>query len=195
MLPDARTMEAPRQREVVGRITRYSSDSSVADFAEQAGELATIVLGPGDSHYELPALFDDDGIDSQVELPAFVAEPIESDSLNANAITGATIAADLRTNAWIYRHFDSWGRSHVLATLVIGIGALAGLAFCLVRSLIVGTTVGSSIIALVLACVGLAAFLLLSLTATPFYLHWFELTSSVRALPLRSTANRQMLSE
>jgi hypothetical protein len=176
--------EISRNTEVLSRSGRFYSMSAFPEFDDESGESATIVLGPGDSHYELPVTGSGEA-ESEDDRPALELDrafrhPVDSDAIFAAAASGGLLA-----HPWYYRFLHSCGRIPFLLALGIGIGSLAGLGFFLVRALIIGQTASSSITALVLACVSLTAFILLSVTATALYLLLLDLARNARAVSIR----------
>ncbi len=75
--------------------------------------------------------------------------------------------------------------------VVVGFAAssLSVLGFFLVRALVAGQTLSSSITALLIGCVGTVAFLLLSLSATVLIILLVDLARSVRLLIQQTERN------
>jgi hypothetical protein len=141
---------------------------------------------PGDSHYDLTAVMGKGMDDSQVELPAFSAD--DWPALEPGADSGSGPAAAL-PEPWYVRFIDSWGRYHAGVVLCFGGVSLIILSYFLFRPLLGGESVTSSTTALVVGCVGIIAFLLLSFTASAFYLLLLDLGRNMRQLNLQ--ANRR----
>lgn len=141
---------------------------------------------PGDSQYELTPVMGNGIDDSQVDLPAFSAD--DWPALQAGADSGFGEAAAL-PEPWYFRFIDSWGRYHAGFVLGFGGASLIVLSYFLFRPLLGGESVTSPTTALVVGCVGTIAFLLLSFTATAFYLLLLDVGKNVRQLNLQ--ANRR----
>ncbi len=87
---------------------------------------------------------------------------------------------------WYVKFIDSWGRYHACVALGFGAASLSVLVYLLVRPLTGGESLTSSTTTLVVSVVGIIAFLLLSLTATAFYLLLVDLGKNVRQLNLQA---------
>lgn len=153
---------------------------------------------PGDSHYESTATFDDefsdssdssDRSDSQVELPAFSADDLESDE-SMSAWTTRQFAGALDVDGAGASYLDlveAWGRCyHLYIALAFGAASLAVMGYFLVRPLLGGHSLSSSATALVVGCVGTVAFLLLTFTATTLNILLLDLGKNVRQLMVQS---------
>jgi hypothetical protein len=186
--------EAAHAARILGSRARLGSESSLAslDLEEDSSPSA---LGPGDSHYELSLAIGDHNEDSHSELPGVT--PLDS------ARNEPLPAADdeppclkvVVSNRW-YSHFvDRAGPYYFLVAVGFGALSLAVLCFLLVSAINNGQTVSRSITALIVGCVGLVAFLLLSLTATALHLLLVDLLRIVRRLRSHSDQSNGIASE
>jgi hypothetical protein len=123
-------------------------------------------LGPGDSHYELTVVCDDEDDDSQDELSAYTSgEWSSSDEIAAlaeNLPSDEILIADPR-----YSNLDDPGGLYRLAVvLTVGALTLAIVGFFARRGVLSIPTIGTSIMALIAGCVGLGGLGLLLLAMT-----------------------------
>ena len=140
-------------------------ESSEGFFSGYDQDPAPDSAGPGDSHYEMSAVFEDDD-DSNFELPAFDPGAASLDEANPSSTFERASSEVLLPFPWYYNFIDSWSRFHFFVALGFGTSSLAMLGFFLVRSLVVGQIIDSSITTLIVGCVLTIAFVLLSVSAT-----------------------------
>jgi hypothetical protein len=144
---------------------------------------------PFDSQYEMTAVLGGDPDDSQTELPAFGGESDLSGEIEAARPFEAPSSEFVLPVPWYFNFIDSWGR--VLFYLATGFAAasLGVLGFLLVRALVAGHTMSSSVTALIIGCVGTIAFLLISLSATALTVLLVDLARNVRMLIQQADRN------
>jgi hypothetical protein len=137
---------------------------------------------PGDSHYEMSAVFDDGYDDSDDEMAAF--DPGSSDDNEALVPSGVEpgSAEIFLPGPWYFKFIDAWGRFQFFTALGFAAASLSVLGFLLVRAVVGGHILSSSITALILGCVGTIAFLMLSLSATVLIVLLVDLARNVRQL-------------
>jgi hypothetical protein len=148
----------------------------------------SLMRRPDDSQYELSAVFDDDASDSQVDRSAFATENAHSDDAHAMANLEPAGADARHAVPWYYNYIDSWGRFHFIAALGFAAASLSVLGFLLVRALVAGEVMHTSITALIVGCLGTIAFLLLSMTAAALVVLLADLGKTIRDSSLH--ANR-----
>jgi hypothetical protein len=175
------------------------------DFINGSDEFdsSDIVLGPGDSHYELSAIVDGAANDdSQVDLPA-IATDRPPGKPNQAGRTGSptrlsTSAPATHSQRARNRHglavdvmpvlvrkggfVHLWSRCQLVATLAFGALAMSILGFFLVRASIAGQSLTAATSALVVGLLGTLAFVLLSFTAIVLSAVLIELADSLRQL-------------
>jgi hypothetical protein len=123
-------------------------------------------LGPGDSQYELTVMCDDKDDDSQVELSAYTSGELESSDEIA-ALAENLSGDEIHTADPRYSHLDdSGGRYRLAVVLTVGVLSLAIVGFFARRGILSIPTIGTSIMALIAACVGLGGLGLLVLSIT-----------------------------
>ena len=67
---------------------------------------------------------------------------------------------------WYFNVIGSWGRFHFYVATGFATSSLVVLGFLLFRALVAGSTVSSSITALIIGCVGTIAFFMITLSAS-----------------------------
>jgi hypothetical protein len=137
---------------------------------------------PYDSQYEMTAVLGGNPDDSQTELPAFVGAPDESGEFVVPPPTETPSTEYLLPAPWYFKFIDSWGRLLFYAATGFAAASLAVLGFLLVRALVAGVTMSSSVTALIIGCVGTIAFLLISLSATALTVLLVDVSRNVRTL-------------
>jgi hypothetical protein len=137
---------------------------------------------PFDSQYEMTAVLGGDPDDSQTELPAFAGGSDESGESQAPRPFEAPTSEYLFPVPWYFNFIDSWGRLLFYAATGFAVASLAVLGFLLVRALVSGDFMSSSVIALIIGCVGTIAFLWISLSATALTVLLVDLSRTVRML-------------
>lgn len=129
-----------------------------------AVEIASAVdaRGPGDSHYEWPAVDGVDVDDSQVEVPAFAAEVDESSDdipvLAAESPSGEIVIGEPTSHG----SAAIWARSPFAPAVLIRSLSLAILGFFVLQAVLNAGTVSAAVLAFIAGAVGLASLLLLS---------------------------------
>jgi hypothetical protein len=145
---------------VGGGLTRSSNGSF---FSGHDDDPVPGRRGPGDSHYEMSAVFEDTTGDSDVEIAAYrPASGASPDEAHPSGAFEAASSEVLLPSPWYYNFIDSWSRFHFFVALAFGTSSLSFLGFLLVRALVGGQIIDSSITSLIVGCVGTVAFLLLS---------------------------------
>jgi hypothetical protein len=175
-------------------VARLALISAFQDIEENEDGSSPIALGPSDSHYELPIVTAGDD-DSQDNLPELDADMPFDAPVDSDAIIAAAASSGLLARPWYFRFLHAWSRYYFLFALGIGILALAALGFFLIRALVIGHTFSSAIAALVLAAVGLVAYVLLSVTATALYFLLLDLARNTRAWNVRADLNTTIASD
>jgi hypothetical protein len=137
---------------------------------------------PFDSQYEMTAVLGGDPDDSQTELPAFVGTADASGEIESARPFDTPSSEYLLPVPWYFKFIDSWGRLLFYAATGFAAASLAVLGFLLVRALVAGDIMSSSVTALIIGCVGTIAFLLISLSATALTVLLVDLSRSVRLL-------------
>src|SRR5262249_17363665 len=100
---------------------------------------------PFDSQYDMTAVLGGDPDDSQVELPAFVAGPDESGEFIVGPPRETTNSDFVLPVPWYLNFIDSWGRLQFYVASVFATASLAVLVFLLVRALVAGEVLSSSV--------------------------------------------------
>jgi hypothetical protein len=150
---------------------------------------------PYDSQYEMTAVLGGDPDDSQTELPAFTGETDLSDETDLSGEIEAarpfeTASSEFLTPVpWYFNFIDSWGRLLFYLATGFATASLAVLGFLLVRALVAGQIMSSSVTALIIGCVGTIAFLLISLSATALTVLLVDLARNVRMLIQQADRN------
>jgi zinc-ribbon domain len=144
---------------------------------------------PFDSQYEMTAVLGGDPDDSQTELPAFGDESDISGEMEAGRPFETSSSEFLLPVPWYFNFIDSWGRLHFYVATGFAGASLAVLGFLLVRALVAGRTMSSSVTALIIGCVGTIAFLLISLSATALTVLLVDLARNVRMLIQQADRN------
>jgi hypothetical protein len=152
-----------------------------------------LVGDPDDSQYELTAIVRNGIDDSQVELPAFSPDDIPPFEPGAESGFEQASGDVALPDPWYFKFIESWGRYHARVALGFGAASLTVLGYFLVRPLVGGESLTSSTTTLVVGCVGTIAFLLLSVTATAFYVVRVDLGKNVRQLNLQANPRPQSL--
>ncbi len=124
--------------------------------------------------------------DSQTELPAFTSDmPPSGETEAVRPFETPSGLVDVPV-PWFFNFIDSWGRLHFFVALGFAASSLSVLGYFLVRALVSGEILSSSIAALIVGCVGTIAFLLLSLSATALIFLLIDLARNVRHLMQRA---------
>jgi hypothetical protein len=145
----------------------------------------SLIRGPDDSQYELSAIFaegTDPSRDSLDQLPAFSMDSAVPDAAHSAASLDPAEAEVRLAVPWYYRYIDAWGRFHFFTALGFAAVSLSILGFLLLRALVGGEVMHTSITALVVGCLGTIAFLLLSLSVAALAALLADLDKSVRHL-------------
>jgi hypothetical protein len=135
------------------------------------------------------AVLGGDPDDSQVELPAFTSAADSSAEVEAVTAFEPENSELATAVPRYYKVIESLGRVHFYVVLLFAASSLAVLVFLLVSALVAGQTLSSSITALIIGCVGMIAFLLLSLPATMLMILVIDLARSVRVLIQQTNRN------
>ncbi len=172
-----------------------ASVSTERFFSGYDDDPSGIQLGPGDSHYEVSVGFDDMLVDSNFELPAFTqGAAVPDDGLASSAFEPSSSEIFL-PSPWYYNFIDSWNRFHFFVVLGFGTSALAILGFFLVKSLVGGQSVDSSITTLIVGCVLTVATVLLSVSATALIVLLVDLGKHIRRLSVQSNPDARIAGE
>ena len=185
--------EASRIAQSISNPARLSSDARSATVNEP--DWSPRAVDPNDSQYELPVSTIVDIEDSQVELPAFTPDrsgpddnwPIANDDSPSGELT--------LSSPWYLSFVDSWGRYHFAVAIGFGAFSLALLGFFLTREILGGQTIGASVTLLIVGCVVVVAFLLLSVTVTALNLLLADLTKNVRQLRIQSEPKTRIVGD
>ena len=164
---------ASKRPVMVARGFSAGSDPDLAEYPQPS---------PEDSQHEMAAVLGGDPDDSQVELPAFVLADGPSGEYATSPGLQTGSSEFLLAVPWYFRFIESWGRVHVFVAVGFAAASLSVLGFLLIRALVAGHTLNSSITALIVGCVGTIAFLLLSLSATVLIMLLIDLARNVRLL-------------
>jgi hypothetical protein len=162
--PDLRIEEFPATR-ILSALAPLPTLPVVVDLDDD-DDSTLDALGPGDSQYELTVVCDDKDDDSQVELSAFTSG--ECSSSDEIAALAENLSSDeIHTADPRYSHLDDSGGWYRLAVvLTVGVLSLAIVGFFARRGILSIPTIGTSIMALIAACVGLGGLGLLLLSMT-----------------------------
>jgi hypothetical protein len=144
---------------------------------------------PYDSQYEMTAVLGGDPDDSQTELPAFMGGPDESGEIVVGPLPDTPSSEFVLPVPWYFNFIDSWGRLHFYVASGFAAASLAVLIYLLVRALVAGETLSSSATVLIIGCVGIIAFLLISLSATALTVLLVDLVRNVRMLIQQADRN------
>jgi hypothetical protein len=144
---------------------------------------------PYDSQYEMTAALGEDPDDSQTELPAFMGGPDESGEFVIGPPRETGSSEFVLPVPWYFNFIDSWGRVHFYIASGFAAASFAVLSYLLVRALVAGQTLSSSATALIIGCVGVIAFLLISLSATALTVLLVDLARNVRMLIQQADRN------
>jgi hypothetical protein len=184
-----RLFEASPIAERIGSIARFTSETQAATI-DEPDDSSPQGVDPDDSQYELPVSVIVDIDDSQVELPAFTPDdkwPVAG---------GDPPSLELSPSSpWHYRFVDSWGRYHFAIAIGFGAFSLVILGFFLARTILGGQTISASVTLLIVGCVGMVAFLLLSVTVTALNMLLADLTKNVRQLRIQSEPKTRIFGE
>jgi hypothetical protein len=169
------------------RAAFFSSDD--ADGLSAARD--SLMRGPDDSHYEFSAVFDaaNESDDSQVELPAFSMEAAVADAADSDVSLGPAGSEESTAVPWYYTYIESWGRLHLLAALGFAASTLSVLGFLLLSALAGGPIVDAPITALIVGCVGMVAFVLLTVSVAAVVALLADLGKKLRQLNFRAAGN------
>ncbi len=178
------TEPAPAARVVAG-LPRSLGNGFQSSDDDDGAAIDSLMGGPGDSHYELSAVFDDVP-DSQVEIPAFSV----TDAAPAGAGPSPTFEPDRPDDdlgvPWYYHYIVSWGRIHFFAALGFAACSLSILGYFLIRAVVAGHVIHTSITALIVGCVGTIAFLLLSISVAALVALLVDLGKNMHHMSLRA---------
>jgi hypothetical protein len=186
--------EASPTAETVSSLARFSSETRTANVDEQE-DWSPRPVGPDDSQYELPVSTDVDIEDSQVELPAFTLEASSPNDRSFGAGDDPPSVELMVSSSWYYTFIDSWGRYHLGVAIGFGALSLVLLGFFLAREILGGQTIGASITLLIVGCVGMVAFMLLSVTVTALNRQLAELAKYVRRMRIHSEPKTRIVGE
>jgi len=154
------------------------------------------VLNPDDSQYELPISAVVDIEDSQVELPAFTPERSAARDDNWPIAGGERPSLEPSLSSPEYPSFiASCGRYYFAVAIAFGAFSLGVLGFFLVREVLGGQAISVSVTLLIVGCVGMVAFLLLSLTVTALNLLLADLAKNVRQMRLQTEPKTRIVSD
>jgi hypothetical protein len=137
---------------------------------------------PSDSQYEVTAVLGGGPDDSQIEMPAFGDDGLGSAEMEAVRSFDAGSSEIFLAVPWYFNVIASWGRRLFYVATGFGVASLGVLAFLLVKALVSGPIISASVTALLIGCVGMIAFLLISLSATALTVLLVDLARSVRML-------------
>jgi hypothetical protein len=185
--------EASAIAQSVGSLARFSSDTGPANVAEP--DSSPQALDPDDSQYDLPVSTIVDIEDSQVELPAFTPEHSAQDENWPGANDDAPSGELMFSSPWYFSFVDSWGRYHFAVAIGFGAFSLVLLGFFLAREILGGQTISASVTLLIVGCVVVVAFMLLSVTVTALNLLLADLTKNVRQLRIQSEPKTRIAGE
>jgi hypothetical protein len=187
---EPRVIEPTRQHAAVAPGVLDRALASLQGFPDGSDEITAVApLTPFDSQYEMTVVLGGDPDDSQTELPAFDGGMDESGEIEAGRPFETASSEFAVPVPWYFSVIDSWGRLHFYVATGFAASSLLVLGFLLVRALVAGYIVSSSVIALIIGCVGTIAFLLISLSATVLTVLLFDLARNVRALIQQSDRN------
>jgi hypothetical protein len=144
---------------------------------------------PFDSQYEMTAELGGELDDSQVELPAFTSTAARSGDSDSGPAFETESSEFLLAVPWYFKFIESWGRLHFYVAVGFAASSLSVLGFLLIRALVAGQILSSSITALIVGCVATIAFLLLSLSATVLIILLVDLARNVRLLIQQNDRN------
>jgi hypothetical protein len=195
LAPTPPLFEASPIAQTVGSLARFSAGRWPAN-ADDADVSSPQTVDPDDSQYELPVATDIDIEDSQVELPAFNPTPTSADD-NWGTVTDDDPPNMVLSSSspWPNRFVDSLGRYHFAVAIGFGAFSLVVLGFFLAREILGGQTIGVSVTLLIVGCVGMIAFLLLSLTVTALSLLLADLAKNVRQLRIQSEPKTRVVGD
>jgi hypothetical protein len=176
----------------VGGVGRFSSE---AFFSADDDDPLADSPGLGDSHYDMPVVFDDDLGDSNAEVPTYRSPGASREEGHPSGTFEPASSEVFLTSPWYDNFIDSWSRYHFFTALGFGTSSLAVLGFLLVRALVAGQIMDSSITALIVGCVGTVAFLLLSVSATALIVLLVDLGRNLRRLIVNSTRDARIAGE
>jgi len=178
--------------QVGGELADLTSD---ALFAGADDDLLPISPSSSDSHYEMSAVSDGEIGDSNDELPAFMSNTASLDDAHPSGMFEPASSEVFVASPWYDQSIESWNRYHFFVALGFGPSSLAVLGFFLVSALVRGHSIDSSITALIVGCLGMVAFLLLSVSAAALIVLLVDLGRTLRRLVDRSNRNASIASE
>jgi len=177
---------------VGGGLARVSSEGF---FSGDDDDPSPDSPGPGDSHYEMSAVFEDVNGDSNFELRAFTRGAASVDEAHPSLTFEPASSEVLLPFPWHYNFIDSWSRFHFFVALGFGTSSLAMLGFFLVRALVGGQIINSSITTLMVGCIVTVAFVLLSVSATALIVLLVDLGRNLRRLTAHSNRDARIAGE
>jgi len=133
--------------------------------------------------------------DSNDELRAFRSNTAPPDGAQASGTFEPASSEVFLASPWYDRFIDSWNRYHFFVALGFGTSSLVILGFFLVRALVSGHIIHSSITALIVGCLGMVAFLLLSVSAAALIVLLVDLGRNLRRLLVNSNQDARVANE
>jgi hypothetical protein len=173
----------------------FARSASEMYFSGEDDEPLPEPAGLSDSHYEVSPALDDDGTDSDYEMPAHRSSGSARDEGPFSATFEPAGLEIVLTNPWYDRFIDSWSRYHWVIALGFGTSSLAVLGYLLARALLAGATLDSSVTSLIVGCVTTVAFMLLSVSATVLMVLLIDLGRSIRRLSVHSGRDDRVASD
>ncbi len=186
--------EASAAAQSFGSFARFSAITRTSQV-DDPDDASLQAVKPDDSQYELPIVTDVDLEDSQVEIPVFA--PTRSSADDQSPVIDddrPSIVLSLST-PWPYRFVNTWGRYHFAVAIGFCTFSLVVLGFFLAREVLGGQTIGVSVTLLIVGCVGMIAFLLLSLTVTALNVLLADLAKNVRRLRIQSEPKSRVVGD